>query len=472
MTENVTPEPGEAFNAPEAGEQANGPEPLSPEEPATPTNPPSPAVAGVPASPATTSPAGGSPAAVSPASFGRVDSDGTVYVRTADGERSVGQVPDVPAEEALAFFTRRFEALELEVNLLQTRINAGALSPDDAQASVRTVRNVVVDAHAVGDLEGLLARLDALLPVIGAQRAARRAERNRQQEETRAAKEQFVVEAERLAAGNDWRGGVNRFRALLDQWKALPRLDRATDDELWHRFSSARTAYTRRRKAQFAAQSEARDSARVAKEQLAAEAEALASSTDWGPTTGAYRDLMARWKAAGPAPRGVDEALWKRFRGAQDTFFAAKQATLTQQDNEFRANAEAKEKLLVEAEALLPIRDIGAARAAYRDILSRWSAIGKVPRDSIRPFDSRLRAIETAISDAESERWRRTNPEARARAEDTAAKLEAQIVALEQRAAKAEARGDSRAAQEAAQSAATYREWLEQAQRAASDYSG
>jgi hypothetical protein len=472
MTENVTPEPGEAFNAPEAGEQANGPEPLSPEEPATPTNPPSPAVAGVPASPATTSPAGGSPAAVSPASFGRVDSDGTVYVRTADGERSVGQVPDVPAEEALAFFTRRFEALELEVNLLQTRINAGALSPDDAQASVRTVRNVVVDAHAVGDLEGLLARLDSLLPVIGAQRAARRAERNRQQEETRAAKEHFVVEAERMAAGNDWRGGVNRFRALLDQWKALPRLDRATDDELWHRFSSARTAYTRRRKAQFAAQSEARDSARVTKERLAAEAEALASSTDWGPTTGAYRDLMAQWKAAGPAPRGVDEALWKRFRGAQDTFFAAKQATLTQQDSEFRANAEAKEKLLVEAEALLPIRDIGAARAAYRDILSRWSAIGKVPRDSIRPFDARLRTIETAISDFEAERWRRTNPEARARAEDTAAKLEAQIVALEQRAAKAEARGDSRAAQEAAQSAATYREWLEQAQRAASDYSG
>ena len=309
MTESVTPEAGETLNAPEADETSDAPEPPSPEELATPAPPPipQPGQPGKPDPPA------------NPASFGRVDSDGTVYVRTADGERSVGQVPDVPAEEALAFFTRRFEALDLEVNLLQTRINAGALSPDDALASVRTVRNVVVDAHAVGDLEGLLNRLDALLPVIGAQRAARRAERNRQQEETRAAKEQFVVEAERLAAGNDWRGGVNRFRALLDQWKALPRLDRATDDELWHRFSSARTAYTRRRKAQFAAQSEARDSARVTKEQLAAEAEALASSTDWGPTTGAYRDLMARWKAAGPAPRGVDEALWKRFRGAQDT---------------------------------------------------------------------------------------------------------------------------------------------------------
>ena len=409
---------------------------------------------------------------VDPASFGRVDSDGTVYVRTAEGERSVGQVPDVPAADALAFFTRRYEALDLEVSLLQTRIASGALSPDDALGSVRTVRDAVTGAHAVGDLDGLLRRLDELLPVIAAQRAARRAERTRQNEETRAAKERFVLEAERLAASNDWRGGVNRFRALLEAWKALPRLDRATDDELWHRFSSARTAYTRRRKAQFARENEARDAARVTKEQLAAEAEALASSTDWGPTTGVYRDLMARWKAAGPAPRGVEEGLWKRFRGAQDTFFTAKQAALSAQDNEFRANAEAKEALLAEAEALLPVRDLAAAKAGYRDILRRWSGIGKVPRDAIRTLDARLRAVETAINEAEGERWRRTNPETRARAEDTAAKLEAQIAALEQKAAKAEARGDHRAAREAAQSAATYREWLAQAQRAADDFGG
>ena len=194
--------------------------------------------------------------AAGPADYGRVDSDGTVYVRTADGERAVGQVPDVSPEEALSFFIRRYEALELEVSLLERRITTGALGPDDAMSSVTKVRETVVGAHAVGDLIGLAARLDALGPVIANQRAARRAERSRQNDETRTAKEQFVVEAERLAAGNDWRGGVNRFRSLLDEWKALPRLDRATDDELWHRFSSARTTYTRRRKAHFAQQSE------------------------------------------------------------------------------------------------------------------------------------------------------------------------------------------------------------------------
>jgi hypothetical protein len=417
-----------------------------------------------------TEPAG--PEAVGPAAFGRVESDGTVYVRTSSGERVVGQVPDVPAAEALGFFTRRFEALELEVSLLERRIATGALSPDDAVASITKVRAAVAEARAVGDLDGLEARLEALFPLIARQRAARKAERARQQEETRAAKEGFVLEAERLAAGNDWRGGVNRFRVLLEEWKSLPRLDRATDDALWHRFSSARTTYTRRRKAQFAQQNEQREAARMIKEKLVAEAEALASSTDWGPTTGAFRDLMTRWKAAGPAPRDVDELLWKRFREAQDRFFVAKQATMSEQNTEFRVNAQAKEKLLAEAEALLPISEPRAARASYRDILQRWSAIGRVPREAMRPLESRLRAVDNAIKAAEDDRWRRSNPEAKARAADTAAKLEAQIAALEARAAQAEARGDDRAAREATASAATYREWLAQAQRTASDLGG
>ncbi|MDN5771349.1 MAG: DUF349 domain-containing protein [Microlunatus sp.] len=407
-----------------------------------------------------------------PASFGRVDSDGTVYVRTQAGERAVGQVPDMPAEEALAFYTRRYEALELEVSLLATRIASGALVPDDAAASIKTVRASLADAHAVGDLDGLAARLEALGPQVADQRAARQAERAKASAKAREAKERFVAQAEKLAAGNDWRGGVNRFRELLESWKAQPRLDRTTDDELWHRFSSARTTYTRRRKAQFAQEAEQREEARKVKQKLVVEAEALQKSTDWGPTTSAYRDLMARWKAAGSAPRGVDDELWKRFRGAQDVFFGAKSAAMSEQDSEFKANGEAKQALVVEAEALLPVTDLATARAAYRAVLERWAAIGKVPREMIRPLDNRLRAVESAIKGAEDDQWRRSNPEARARAEDTAAKLEVQIESLEVKAAKAESRGDAKAAREALSSAATYREWLAQARRAASDFSG
>ncbi|MFT4294842.1 MAG: DUF349 domain-containing protein [Micropruina sp.] len=408
----------------------------------------------------------------SPADFGRVDSDGTVYVRTAEGERSVGQIPDVPAAEALAFYTRRFEALELEVSLLERRIASGALSPDEARGSIATVRSNVTGANAVGDLDALLVRLEALAPVLAQANEARKAERARQAEQTKATKEGMVAEAERLAQGNDWRGGVNRFRSLLDEWKALPRIDRATDDALWHRFSTARTTYTRRRKAQFAEQAERRDGARRIKEQIIAEARTLADSTDWGPTSGAFRDLMARWKAAGAAPREIDDALWAEFRGLQDQFFNARQATLSEQDAEFRANLEAKEALLGKAEAeIVPVADTATARAAFRTFLDAYNALGKVPRESIRGLDNRVRALESAIREAEDAEWKRTDPEARSRAEETVAMLSNEIDKLNEKIVKAEARGDAKAADKARDSIATYQTWLDQARETLADFS-
>jgi hypothetical protein len=223
--------------------------------------------------------------------------------------------------------------------------------------------------------------------VIDAQREERRAERAQRVAESRQRKEAIVEEAERLAGSSDWRNGANRLRDLLEEWKGLPRLDRSSDDALWRRFSTARTAYTRRRKAHFAEQHEKRDAARVIKERLATEAEKLADSTDWGPTAGRYRDLMREWKAAGPAPRDVDDALWKRFRGAQDQFFGARDSANAEMDKQFAANAEVKEALLVEAEALLPVTDLEAAKRSFREIAERWDAAGKVPRDRIKELE-------------------------------------------------------------------------------------
>jgi len=404
--------------------------------------------------------------------WGRVDEDGTVYVRTADGERSVGQYPEGSAEDALAFYTRRFEALALEVQLLEQRVNAGVLSPEEAAEAIKTVRGQVTDANAVGDLASLTGRLDALSPVLASQRKARKEEKAQRAADSRTAKEGIAAEAEKIAEGNDWRGGANRLRDLLDQWKALPRIDRASDDALWRRFSSARTTYTRRRKAHFAEQSEKRESARVVKERLATEAEGLADSTDWGPTAGRFRDLMRQWKAAGPAPRDVDEKLWQRFRGAQDTFFGARDAAQAEQDQEFAANADVKEKLLVEAEALVPVRDLDAAKRAFRDLGERWEAAGKVPRDRIKELEGRLRKVEQQIRTAEDEQWKRTDPEKSARADDMVSKLEAAIADIEADLAAARAAGDDKRVADLEDNLASRRSFLDMARRASADYSG
>jgi hypothetical protein len=405
-------------------------------------------------------------------SFGRVDPDGTVYVVTAAGERVVGQWPDGDPQAALDFYRNRYDGLAVEVDLLEQRIRSGALSPEDARATTTKVRTLVVEAQAVGDLDALVARLDALQPLIDERREARKAERAAKALESRKAKEQIADEAEQLAAGSDWRNGANRLRELLDTWKNLPRIDKPTDDALWHRFSSARTTYTRRRKQHFGELNERREGARVVKEKLVVEAEELSESTAWGDTARAYRDLMQRWKAAGGAQKDVDDALWKRFRAAQDTFFSARDAANSKLDAEYAQNAEVKRGLLADAEALLPVTNSKAALDAFREIADRWDAAGKVPRQEMKDLEGKFKKIEQTIRGAEDDRWRRSNPEAQARAAATVTQLETSIAKLETDCAKAEAAGNDQAAAQARADIEARQSWLDEARKALTEFSG
>ncbi|MGH3472320.1 MAG: DUF349 domain-containing protein [Nocardioidaceae bacterium] len=403
--------------------------------------------------------------------FGRVDSDGRVFVKTAAGERQVGQWPDGDPETALAFYRTRFDGLAVEVELLETRIKSGALGPDDAAATVSKVRDTVTSAQAVGDLDALAGRLDDLEPLIDLRRQARKAERAARLEAAKVEKQQIADEAERLALSNDWRGGANRLRELLDAWKGLPRIDKPTDDALWHRFSSGRTTYTRRRKQHFADLADKRDAARLVKEKLVIEAESLADSTEWGETARAYRDLMGRWKAAGPAPKDTDDALWKRFRAAQDAFFGHRDTVNAELDAQYAANAEVKKAILAEAEKLLPVTDSRAARDTFRGLAERWDAAGKVPRGDLRELEAQFKHVEQAVRGAEDDRWRRSNPEAYSRASDTVQQLEGLIASLEADLATAEAAGDQRKADDARAAIDARQSWLDQARKALDEFS-
>ncbi|HEX6233219.1 MAG TPA: DUF349 domain-containing protein [Jiangellaceae bacterium] len=411
-----------------------------------------------------------SPATVAENTWGRVDENGDVFVRTTAGERHIGSWQVGQPEQALAFFARKYDDLVVQVDLLEQRLESGVAAPDETQAAAAKLRDSLAEPHAVGDLDALTRRLEHVEQRVDERRAERRAARARALDEARERKEQIAAEAEQISQGNDWRTGADRLRTLLDEWKSLPRLDRATDDALWRRFSTARTHYTRRRKAHFAELAERRDEARVVKERLVKEAEELAGSTDWGDTSRRYRELMAQWKAAGPAPKAVDDALWKRFRAAQDTFFGARSETFAKRDSEQQANLQAKEALLAEAEALLPVTDWKAARAALRSIQDRWEAAGHVPRDAMRSIEARLRRVEEAVREAEESEWQRTNPEARARAEATVNQLRESIAELEQQVEKARAAGNERKLAEAEEALTARRAWLEQAERAFDEF--
>ncbi|GAA2069973.1 DUF349 domain-containing protein [Aeromicrobium halocynthiae] len=403
--------------------------------------------------------------------WGRVDAEGNVYVRTGESERLIGQWLSGDPQEGIAFYERRFQGLQTEVELLEKRLEGGTLSPDDAAKALAKVRAEVTDASALGDLGALEARLDALSPAIDQQREQRRREREAKQAEAAKEKERIAARAESIAESDDWRAGADTLRDLLEEWKALPRLSKKADDELWHRFSTARSAYTKRRKAHFAEQNTQREASAKVKEKLIAEAEALSTSTDWGPTSTAYRDLMNRWKAAGPAPRKVEDKLWKRFRGAQDVFFAAREAANAEKDKEFAANAVVKEALLAEAEALLPVTDLDAARKGLNDIAERWEAAGKVPRDRIKELEGRLRTVEQAVRAAGEQEWKRTDPEKSARADDMIGKLQRAIDETQESLSRAESAGNAKKVGELQDKLASQESFLAMAKKAAADYS-
>jgi hypothetical protein len=363
--------------------------------------------------------------------WGRIDADGTVYVRTSDGERVVGSWQAGDAEAGLAYYVRRYEDLETEVTLLEQRLESGAGDPGATRTHAVELHEQLPTASMVGDLAALDARLVALIDAASERADANAAARAQARADAVSAKEQLVAEAEHIAeSATSWKASGDRLRAIVDEWKQIKGVDRRTDDALWKRFAAARDAFSKRRGQHFAQLDAERGAARQAKEKLIERAEELGKSSDWKETASAMRDLMTEWKEAGRAGRDVEEQLWARFRAAQDAFFARRSATFAERDAEQVENQRRKDAIIAEAEAL-DLQDPKAAQAALRVLQSRYDDVGHVPREAIRRNDERMRAAEQRVRDAVDAQWQRgsaaSNPflsELRARLGEAEAKLE------------------------------------------------
>ena len=385
------------------------------------------------------------------AGFGRVAEDGVVYVKDGEGERPVGSYPGASPREALAYFGRKYDELLAAADLLLQRVTQTDIAAKDAQDGYARLAEQCREPNAVGDLAALRERVDQIQTAVESRKAAEAEQRAAAREEGRAYREGLVVEAERIAAQPEasiqWKNSGARMRQLLDDWKAHqrsgPRLDRSTETALWQRFSAARNGFDRARRIHFAQLDTQQAAAKVTKERLVAEAERLSTSKDWTPTAGAFKRLMDDWRRAGRAGRHEDDALWERFKAAQDAFFAAKDAVVAKEEEEFRANLEVKERLLAEAEQILPVTDLDAAKTALRGVQDRWDKAGKVPRADLERTEKAMRRIEQAVRDSEEKRWASSNPEAAARAQSLANQLESAMQGLRDDLAKAEASGDA-----------------------------
>lgn len=377
-----------------AGPTPSSPSPVGPTPPRVPTPGALRSPAAAPASDATR--------------FGRVEADGTVILLAPEGEVVVGQWAAGEPSAGLAFFARKYDDLVVEIDLIERRLREHRAPADQAQAVLDRVREALVARSFVGDVAALETRCATLEGLIGEERERAAARKAEQRERAMARRAELATEAEALADSTNWRGTSERYAAIVDEWKALPRADRGAEQELWSRISTSRTAFDKRRRAHFTEVESNRKSAISVKRDLIARAEALSVSTDWVATSRKLRDLMTEWKAAPRASRTDEDKLWKRFKGAQDAFYAARVAAEDAEQETLKVNVPAKEALVVEAEALVPVTDLKAAKAALRGIQDRWEKAGDLPKADRDRLERRLHAVEDAVRKQESDAWEKS----------------------------------------------------------------
>jgi hypothetical protein len=397
--------------------------------------------------------------------WGRVDESGAVFVRQGDDWREVGQYPDGTAEEALAYFERKFIDLAGQVTLLEQRVKRGAPAADVASAVARLAKNLD-GANAVGDLESLKARVAALDSTVGELTEQRGEEAKAAVAEALAARTAIVQEAEKLAAQDpakaQWKNTTEQINALFAQWQTHqqegPKLPKGEANDLWKRFRSAKSTIEQNRRAFFAELDTVHKDAKSRKQALIEKAEALIEKgVDGIP---GYRALLDEWKQSGRAGKRHDDALWARFKAAGDAIYAAKSEVDARDNAEFQGNLDAKLALLDEAEPLLAEKDRDKVRSALADIQRRWDEIGKVPRDQVKNVEDRLRKVEQHLRTLDDDHWKRNNPETKARTEGLAGQLNAAIAKLESELEEAKVSGDQARIAEATDALEARKLWL------------
>jgi hypothetical protein len=377
--------------------------------------------------------------------YGHVDEDGNVFLNSADGPVKIAQYTIGDSAQGLAFFTKRFDDLVAEIELTVARLTDGKASVDSVKALMDRIAKTVESPNLLGNLSVLTEHSTKLTVLLEEQKQKVAQAKAEAKAAAVAKREELVAAAEALSNSTAWKVTGEKYKELLDEWKSVANVDRGIEQELWKRFSSARSVFDKARRTHFAALDAARTEASSAKQAIIDKAKELSESTEWAATTTALKKLMDDWKGLARAGKAEEEKLWSEFKAAQDKFFTTRNSANEARDEELGKNLVAKQELAVQAEALLPITDLEAAKVALRDIAAKWESIGHVPRNDKERIERRLKKVEDEVRKMQEEIWRRSKPEVIDRANTLVASFEASIAKLEASLVTAEKSGDKAA---------------------------
>ena len=186
-----------------------------------------------------------------------------------------------------------------------------------------------------------------------------------------------AIAAREITSSGEWNAASKEIEEIQAAWRRIGYATKKDNQKIYDRFRAACDAFYSRKREFYSGIKDNMNVNLEKKLSLIEQAEALKSSTDWKKATDQFISLQKQWKEIGAVPRKKSEALWKKFRGACDEFFAARDANAGG-ENDFYGNLKAKRKVIEDILAYEPADD-AANEEAMRAFAERWSAIGHVP---------------------------------------------------------------------------------------------
>ena len=324
-------------------------------------------------------------------------------------------LPPMPSEYA-ASLTRRFqdgcrafedrERRRMLAQAAASRIDTLATELEQLIASAQPLDEIVARWRGLRRDADVLREHVAANPDAGArleQAVATLEQKEQEHQQLRAKQEQdnlkrlqqVARQVETLAATNQMSLKAGD-RALRDIKEALdgrvPLPSKKDRQELQARLDAARSKLAPRVQELREADEWQRWANLQVQEELCKEMEALKTEENLELASRKMRELQSRWKQVALAPRAQGEAMWRRFKAAQDEVYARTSAHLAAQNEERAANLTAKQALCERAEALADSTDWVKTAAEIQALQAEWKKIGPVSRGHEKAVWERFRA--------------------------------------------------------------------------------
>jgi hypothetical protein len=204
--------------------------------------------------------------------------------------------------------------------------------------------------------------------------------------------------AEALAGSTQWIQTAEEIKKLQAEWKTIGAVSRGREKAIWDRFRAACDRFFTRRHEDLAERKVVWAQNLAKKDALCARAEVLAESSDWDQAAAEIKRLQAEWRTIGPVKKSKSEAVWNRFRGACDRFFARHAA---RHDTARAERVAAREAICTTLEELSQGDEAPADLAAtVRSLRGRWQqeiAARGVDPDQARALDRRFETAFAAV---------------------------------------------------------------------------